>query len=80
MVSVGLLQRVLQNLLKEGIPVRDLPLILEALGENVTIVEADSANIKITRVSDVAIAEAILRSRSKLKQKGPLGPYAEAQW
>jgi flagellar biosynthesis protein FlhA len=33
-VSAGLLQRVLQNLLKEGISVRDLPLILEALGEH----------------------------------------------
>lgn len=32
-VSVGLVQRVLQNLLKEGISIRDLPLILEALGE-----------------------------------------------
>ncbi|MEN6309374.1 MAG: flagellar biosynthesis protein FlhA [Anaerohalosphaeraceae bacterium] len=34
LVSIGLLQRVLQNLLKENIPVRDLPLILEALGEH----------------------------------------------
>ncbi len=34
LVSVGLLQRVLQNLLKESISIRDLTLILEALGEN----------------------------------------------
>jgi len=34
LVSVGLLQRVLQNLLKENISVRDLTLVLEALGEN----------------------------------------------
>ncbi|MBN2511357.1 MAG: flagellar biosynthesis protein FlhA [Sedimentisphaerales bacterium] len=33
-VSIGLLQRVLQNLLKENIPIRDLPLILESLGEH----------------------------------------------
>jgi flagellar biosynthesis protein FlhA len=33
-VSIGLLQRVLQNLLREGISIRDLPLILEALGEH----------------------------------------------
>ncbi|MHC5146368.1 MAG: flagellar biosynthesis protein FlhA [Planctomycetota bacterium] len=33
-ISVGLLQRVLQNLLKEGVSIRDLPLILEALGEH----------------------------------------------
>lgn len=33
LVSLGLLQRVLQNLLKEQIPIRDLAQILEALGE-----------------------------------------------
>ncbi len=33
-INVGLLQRVLQNLLKENIPIRDLPLILEAMGEH----------------------------------------------
>ncbi|MCE5186606.1 MAG: flagellar biosynthesis protein FlhA [Planctomycetaceae bacterium] len=33
-VSVGLLQRILQNLLREGVSIRDLPLILEALGEH----------------------------------------------
>jgi flagellar biosynthesis protein FlhA len=34
LVSVGLLQRVLQNLLAENVSIRDLPLILEALGES----------------------------------------------
>jgi len=34
LVSVGLVQRVLQNLLAEGISIRDLSLILEALGEH----------------------------------------------
>lgn len=33
-VSIGLLQRILQNLLREGISIRDLQLILEAVGEN----------------------------------------------
>jgi len=33
-VSVGLLQRVLKNLLKDGIPIRDLTAILESLGEH----------------------------------------------
>lgn len=33
-ISVGLLQRVLQNLLKEGVSIRDLPMILESLGEH----------------------------------------------
>jgi flagellar biosynthesis protein FlhA len=33
-ISGGLLQRVLQILLREGVSIRDLPLILEALGEH----------------------------------------------
>ncbi|MFA6132722.1 MAG: flagellar biosynthesis protein FlhA [Phycisphaerae bacterium] len=33
-VSLGLLHRVLQNLLKDRIPIRDLPRILEALGDH----------------------------------------------
>jgi 2-C-methyl-D-erythritol 4-phosphate cytidylyltransferase len=54
--------------------------LLEALGHKVAIVESDSSNIKITRQSDVAIAEAILKSRPKPKPEGPIGPYIEAQW
>jgi 2-C-methyl-D-erythritol 4-phosphate cytidylyltransferase len=54
--------------------------LAEALGHKVTIVEADSSNIKITRQSDIPIAEAILKSRPKLAPKGPAGPYIEAQW
>jgi len=54
--------------------------LIEALGRKVTIVEADSSNIKITCQSDVAIAEAILKSRPKPKPEGPIGPYIEAQW
>jgi flagellar biosynthesis protein FlhA len=33
-VSIGLLQRVLKNLLKDGIPIRDLTAIIESLGEH----------------------------------------------
>jgi flagellar biosynthesis protein FlhA len=33
LVPVGLLQRVLQNLLREGISIRDMPLILESISE-----------------------------------------------
>jgi len=54
--------------------------LVEALGRKVSIVEADSSNIKITRQSDIAIAEAILKSRPKPGPKGPIGPYVEAQW
>jgi len=33
-VSIGLLQRILKNLIKDGIPIRELTSILESLGEN----------------------------------------------
>jgi 2-C-methyl-D-erythritol 4-phosphate cytidylyltransferase len=54
--------------------------LVEAIGGKVSIVETDSSNIKITRQSDIAIAEAILKSRPKPMPKGPIGPYIEAQW
>lgn len=54
--------------------------LVEMLGEKVSIVETDSSNIKITRPNDIAIAEAILKSRPKPTPKGPTGPYIEAQW
>jgi 2-C-methyl-D-erythritol 4-phosphate cytidylyltransferase len=54
--------------------------LVEAIGEKVSIVETDSSNIKITHKADLAIAEAILKSRPKPVPKGPIGPYIEAQW
>lgn len=54
--------------------------LIEALGHEVSIVKTDSSNIKITYPADVAVAEAILKSRPKPKPEGPLGPYIEAQW
>jgi 2-C-methyl-D-erythritol 4-phosphate cytidylyltransferase len=54
--------------------------LVEAVGGEITIVETDTSNIKITRKSDVAIAEAIIKSRAKPAAKGPKGPYIEAQW
>ncbi|MHC5181772.1 MAG: 2-C-methyl-D-erythritol 4-phosphate cytidylyltransferase, partial [Planctomycetota bacterium] len=51
--------------------------LIEALGHSVHIVETDHSNIKITRKNDVAIAEAIIKSRPKPKAKGPAGPYSE---
>jgi 2-C-methyl-D-erythritol 4-phosphate cytidylyltransferase len=54
--------------------------LVEALGQKVTIVETDASNIKITRQSDIAVAEAILKSRPKKIPEGPAGPYIEAQW
>ena len=49
LVSIGLLQRVLQNLLRESIPVRDLPLILEALGEHASRTKNATLLTEVTR-------------------------------
>lgn len=51
--------------------------LIEALGHPVHIVQTDHSNIKITRRSDVPIAEAIIKSRPKPKPDGPIGPYDE---
>jgi 2-C-methyl-D-erythritol 4-phosphate cytidylyltransferase len=54
--------------------------LVELLGHKVAIVQTDSSNIKITRPTDVSVAEAILKSQVKTKPEGPIGPYNEAQW
>lgn len=68
----------LDNLDKTGIS--DDSALVETLAKDVTIVETDSSNIKITKKSDVAIASAIIKSRPKPKPDGPTGPFIEAQW
>jgi 2-C-methyl-D-erythritol 4-phosphate cytidylyltransferase len=76
-----LLKRAYENLknLDES-KISDDSQLVEALGHKVTIVESDSSNIKITRQSDIAIAEAIVKSRPEPRREGPIGPYIEAQW
>ena len=54
--------------------------LVEALGHPVSIVQTDSSNIKITTTGDIAIAEAIIKSRAQEKPKGYVGPYGDAQW
>jgi len=79
--EASLLKKAYENLknLDES-KISDDSQLVEALGHKVTIVQADSSNIKITRQSDIAIAEAILKSRPRPKPEGPIGPYIEAQW
>jgi 2-C-methyl-D-erythritol 4-phosphate cytidylyltransferase len=79
--QASLLKRAYENLknLDES-KISDDSQLVEALGENVAIVEADSSNIKITHKSDIPIAEAVIKSRPKPRPKGPIGPYVEAQW
>ena len=80
-VAVELLKKAYENLKNlDQSKISDDAQLVEASGQKVTIVEADSSNIKITRQSDIAIAEAILKSRPKLMPKGPTGPYNDAQW
>ena len=79
--SASLLKKAYENLKNlDKSKISDDTQLVEALGHKVTIVETDSSNIKITRQSDIAVAEAILKSRPKLTPKGPIGPYIEAQW
>jgi 2-C-methyl-D-erythritol 4-phosphate cytidylyltransferase len=54
--------------------------LVEALGHKVSVVAADSSNIKITYPADVAIAEAVLKTRPEPKKEGYVGPFYEAQW
>jgi 2-C-methyl-D-erythritol 4-phosphate cytidylyltransferase len=79
--EASLLKKAYANLDKlDKATVTDDAFLVEALGHKVAIVESDSSNIKITRPSDVAIAEAILKSRPKPLPAGPLNPFAEAEW
>ncbi|MBN1803788.1 MAG: 2-C-methyl-D-erythritol 4-phosphate cytidylyltransferase [Sedimentisphaerales bacterium] len=80
-VTLELITKAYDNLknLDQG-KISDDAQLVEALGHKVAVVETDSSNIKITRQSDIAIAEAIIKSRPKLMPKGPAGPYIEAQW
>ncbi len=50
-VSVGLLQRVLKNLLKSGVPIREMTAILEALAENASKTKNPGTLTEIVRKS-----------------------------
>jgi 2-C-methyl-D-erythritol 4-phosphate cytidylyltransferase len=79
--EIALLRKAYANLANVGrAAVTDDAFLVEALGHKVAIVESDASNIKITKPADIAIAEAIIRSRPKPKPEGPIGPYIEAQW
>lgn len=68
----------LKNL--DAAQITDDAMLVEAIGHKVAIVETDFTNLKLTRKSDLPIAEAILESRPKPKPDGPVGPYIEDQW
>jgi 2-C-methyl-D-erythritol 4-phosphate cytidylyltransferase len=79
--ELTLLKKAYENLKNLDIAhISDDAQLVEALGKPVAVVASDPSNIKITYPSDVAIAEAIIKSRLKAKPEGPIGPYHEAQW
>jgi 2-C-methyl-D-erythritol 4-phosphate cytidylyltransferase len=79
--EVNLLKKSRQSIDKTATEkVTDDSQLVEMLGHKVSIVETDSSNIKITYPADVAIAEAILKSRPEPKKEGYVGPFYEAQW
>ncbi len=79
--EASLLKKAYENLKNlDANKISDDSQLVEAIGHKVSIVETDPSNIKITRKSDVPIAEAILKTRAKAIPKGYIGPYAEAEW
>ncbi len=54
--------------------------VVAAAGHDVTVVDSDVSNLKITFPGDLALAGAILKSRPKPKKARPRGPFEEAQW
>ena len=79
--EASLLKKAYANLKNlDSTKISDDAQLIEALGKEVSIVETDSSNIKITHQCDVAIADAIIKSRTKAKPKGYVGPYGEVGW
>jgi 2-C-methyl-D-erythritol 4-phosphate cytidylyltransferase len=66
---------------KFGSGITDDARLLEAAGHPVHLVTGLATNIKITTKEDLALAEAILKSRPRPKAARPAHPFAdEAQW
>ncbi len=62
-------------------PITDDAQLLEAAGYTVHLVTGSSTNVKITTRDDLALAEAILKSRPAPKVARPIHPFEdEARW
>ncbi len=76
-----LLERAYANLVNlDKSKISDDSMLVEALGHEVSVVEADNSNIKITTQADVVIAQGILNSRGKAKPTGYMHPFQEDKW
>jgi 2-C-methyl-D-erythritol 4-phosphate cytidylyltransferase len=69
-----LLRRAYERALAEDADATDDCALVERLGAQVTAIEGDPRNIKLTRPEDFALAESIVQS-SKFKVKGPHTPF-----
>jgi 2-C-methyl-D-erythritol 4-phosphate cytidylyltransferase len=73
------LEEAYKNRAKAGQEITDDAQLVEAAGHKVHVVEGPPSNIKITSKGDVALAEAVLKSRPKPKAAGPIHPFAEEE-
>jgi 2-C-methyl-D-erythritol 4-phosphate cytidylyltransferase len=62
-----------------GKDITDDAQLVEALGHPVHVVEGAPLNLKITTKADLALAEAVLKSRPKPKAARPAHPFAEEE-
>jgi len=62
-----------------GRDVTDDAQLVEALGHPVALVAGSPSNIKITTREDLALAEAVLKSRPKPKAPRPIHPFADEE-
>jgi 2-C-methyl-D-erythritol 4-phosphate cytidylyltransferase len=62
-----------------GKDITDDAQLVEALGHPVHVVEGSPLNLKITTKADLALAEAVLKSRPKPKAARPAHPFAEEE-
>jgi 2-C-methyl-D-erythritol 4-phosphate cytidylyltransferase len=69
------------NRAKLGRDITDDAQLLEAAGHPVSLVTGSATNVKITAPEDLALAEAVLKSRPQPKGQRPIHPFAdEAKW
>ena len=64
------------NIDTDKTPITDDCSLVELLGKTISVVPSDSSNIKITEKTDIAIAEAIMKSQEKNSPK-PFHPFMD---
>lgn len=74
-----LLRRAYAELPEDRTQITDDAQLVERLGEAVALVTSDASNLKITAKADLALANAVLKSRP-VRKAPKLGAFDEAQW